>query len=258
MGKSKCEERTAYPRSCRFSELPVDLPFSETADYRYINHSCAPNCVAEVVTFERGHKIIISSSRRIQKGEEVRVWWEHGCWAWFPSHRRTVRAWFPGSWVPGTAPTWWATFCRRVSFLLTVVWSASCPSPRPSCVSASLTGCPFLRLRPLLSPPPHSQCGRVLSFKDQGWPRTGDQSLSRHHCLLSPQDPVAGAGSPRGGSAWAASAPGRACWLTQECTPPGCSHPQVFEQFHSFVISLFLQNANADLDVCFSGLTDDS
>lgn len=41
---------------------------------RYINHSCAPNCVAEVVTFERGHKIIISSSRRIQKGEEVRVW----------------------------------------------------------------------------------------------------------------------------------------------------------------------------------------
>lgn len=27
--------------------------------------------MAEVVTFERGHKIIISSSRRIQKGEEV-------------------------------------------------------------------------------------------------------------------------------------------------------------------------------------------
>lgn len=41
---------------------------------RYINHSCAPNCVAEVVTFERGHKIIISSNRRIQKGEEVSVW----------------------------------------------------------------------------------------------------------------------------------------------------------------------------------------
>ncbi|OBS59436.1 hypothetical protein A6R68_09442 [Neotoma lepida] len=38
---------------------------------RYINHSCAPNCVAEVVTFERGHKIIISSNRRIQKGEEI-------------------------------------------------------------------------------------------------------------------------------------------------------------------------------------------
>lgn len=45
---------------------------------RYINHSCAPNCVAEVVTFERGHKIIISSNRRIQKGEEVSVW-ELGC-----------------------------------------------------------------------------------------------------------------------------------------------------------------------------------
>ncbi|XP_069047073.1 histone-lysine N-methyltransferase 2C isoform X5 [Lepisosteus oculatus] len=38
---------------------------------RYINHSCAPNCIAEVVTFERGHKIIISSNRRIQKGEEL-------------------------------------------------------------------------------------------------------------------------------------------------------------------------------------------
>lgn len=46
---------------------------------RYINHSCAPNCVAEVVTFERGHKIIISSSRRIQKGEEVSVWGFAGC-----------------------------------------------------------------------------------------------------------------------------------------------------------------------------------
>uniref|UniRef100_A0AAY4CS58 Uncharacterized protein n=2 Tax=Denticeps clupeoides TaxID=299321 RepID=A0AAY4CS58_9TELE len=38
---------------------------------RYINHSCAPNCIAEVVTFERGHKIIISSKRRIQRGEEL-------------------------------------------------------------------------------------------------------------------------------------------------------------------------------------------
>ncbi|KAI4898222.1 hypothetical protein NFI96_005840, partial [Prochilodus magdalenae] len=38
---------------------------------RYINHSCSPNCVAEVVTFERGYKIIISSNRRIEKGEEI-------------------------------------------------------------------------------------------------------------------------------------------------------------------------------------------
>ncbi|XP_029102170.1 histone-lysine N-methyltransferase 2C isoform X4 [Scleropages formosus] len=38
---------------------------------RYINHSCAPNCVAEVVTFEKGHKIIISSNRKIQRGEEL-------------------------------------------------------------------------------------------------------------------------------------------------------------------------------------------
>lgn len=44
---------------------------------RYINHSCAPNCIAEVVTFERGHKIIISSNRRIQRGEEVRVPEQH-------------------------------------------------------------------------------------------------------------------------------------------------------------------------------------
>uniref|UniRef100_A0A8C1N5S8 [histone H3]-lysine(4) N-methyltransferase n=1 Tax=Cyprinus carpio TaxID=7962 RepID=A0A8C1N5S8_CYPCA len=38
---------------------------------RYINHSCSPNCVAEVVTFERGHKIIISAARRIERGEEL-------------------------------------------------------------------------------------------------------------------------------------------------------------------------------------------
>nr|XP_005162602.1 histone-lysine N-methyltransferase 2C isoform X1 [Danio rerio] len=38
---------------------------------RYINHSCAPNCITEVVALERGHKIIISSNRRIQRGEEL-------------------------------------------------------------------------------------------------------------------------------------------------------------------------------------------
>lgn len=39
---------------------------------RYINHSCNPNCVAEVVNFgEKESKIIIYSSRRLQKGEEV-------------------------------------------------------------------------------------------------------------------------------------------------------------------------------------------
>ncbi|XP_057189086.1 histone-lysine N-methyltransferase 2C isoform X3 [Triplophysa rosa] len=38
---------------------------------RYINHSCSPNCVAEVVTFERGYKIIINAARRIEKGEEL-------------------------------------------------------------------------------------------------------------------------------------------------------------------------------------------
>ena len=39
---------------------------------RYINHSCSPNCVAEVVHFEKESKIIIITSRRIPKGEEVR------------------------------------------------------------------------------------------------------------------------------------------------------------------------------------------
>lgn len=39
---------------------------------RYINHSCAPNCITEVVTVEKENKIIISSCRRIQRGEEVR------------------------------------------------------------------------------------------------------------------------------------------------------------------------------------------
>lgn len=38
-----------------------------------MNHSCAPNCVAEVVTFDKEDKIIIISSRRIPKGEEVRI-----------------------------------------------------------------------------------------------------------------------------------------------------------------------------------------
>ncbi|XP_065124300.1 histone-lysine N-methyltransferase 2C isoform X10 [Paramisgurnus dabryanus] len=38
---------------------------------RYINHSCSPNCVAEVVTFERGYKIIINAARRIERGEEL-------------------------------------------------------------------------------------------------------------------------------------------------------------------------------------------
>uniref|UniRef100_A0AAV2LYK9 [histone H3]-lysine(4) N-methyltransferase n=1 Tax=Knipowitschia caucasica TaxID=637954 RepID=A0AAV2LYK9_KNICA len=38
---------------------------------RYVNHSCAPNCVAEVVTFDKEDKIIIISSRKIPKGEEV-------------------------------------------------------------------------------------------------------------------------------------------------------------------------------------------
>lgn len=40
---------------------------------RYINHSCNPNCVAEIVEVERDLRIIIFSKRRISRGEEVHV-----------------------------------------------------------------------------------------------------------------------------------------------------------------------------------------
>lgn len=50
----------------------VDGPsVTESVIDRYINHSCAPNCITEVVTVEKENKIIISSCRRIQRGEEV-------------------------------------------------------------------------------------------------------------------------------------------------------------------------------------------
>lgn len=38
---------------------------------RYINHSCNPNCVAEIVEVERDVRIIIFTKRRISRGEEV-------------------------------------------------------------------------------------------------------------------------------------------------------------------------------------------
>ncbi|XP_065052603.1 histone-lysine N-methyltransferase 2C-like [Rhopilema esculentum] len=38
---------------------------------RYINHSCDPNCVAEVVIIEKMPKIIIISNRKLEKGEEL-------------------------------------------------------------------------------------------------------------------------------------------------------------------------------------------
>lgn len=41
---------------------------------RYINHSCNPNCVAEVVQIDRENKILIIASRRIARGEEVSVY----------------------------------------------------------------------------------------------------------------------------------------------------------------------------------------
>uniref|UniRef100_A0A674B2F4 [histone H3]-lysine(4) N-methyltransferase n=1 Tax=Salmo trutta TaxID=8032 RepID=A0A674B2F4_SALTR len=60
------------------SERVVDA--SQTGGLaRYINHSCTPNCVAEVVTFERGYKIIITSNRRIEKGEELCFDYQFDC-----------------------------------------------------------------------------------------------------------------------------------------------------------------------------------
>ncbi|XP_069119821.1 histone-lysine N-methyltransferase 2C-like isoform X3 [Argopecten irradians] len=38
---------------------------------RYINHSCNPNCVAEVVAFDKESKIIIITNRKLTKGEEL-------------------------------------------------------------------------------------------------------------------------------------------------------------------------------------------
>lgn len=42
---------------------------------RYINHSCNPNCVAEVVQIDRENKILIITNRRVSRGEEVRNPW---------------------------------------------------------------------------------------------------------------------------------------------------------------------------------------
>lgn len=38
---------------------------------RYINHSCFPNCVAEIITIENKKRIIIISNQKICKGEEL-------------------------------------------------------------------------------------------------------------------------------------------------------------------------------------------
>lgn len=38
---------------------------------RYINHSCSPNCVAELVQIDRENKILIIANRRITRGEEL-------------------------------------------------------------------------------------------------------------------------------------------------------------------------------------------
>lgn len=40
---------------------------------RYINHSCNPNCVTEIVEVDREFRIIIFAKRRINRGEEVNI-----------------------------------------------------------------------------------------------------------------------------------------------------------------------------------------
>ncbi|KAJ8303648.1 hypothetical protein KUTeg_018800, partial [Tegillarca granosa] len=52
------------------SDTVVDATMSG-GPARYINHSCDPDCVAEVVPFDKGSKIIIITNRRIPKGEEL-------------------------------------------------------------------------------------------------------------------------------------------------------------------------------------------
>ena len=47
---------------------------------RYINHSCHPNCVAEVVPLEKDSKIIIITKRKIAQGEEVCITVLTTCW----------------------------------------------------------------------------------------------------------------------------------------------------------------------------------
>lgn len=45
---------------------------------RYINHSCNPNCVTEIVEVDREFRIIIFAKRRINRGEEVSFGFVHG------------------------------------------------------------------------------------------------------------------------------------------------------------------------------------
>ena len=40
---------------------------------RYMNHSCDPNCFADVVQIDRENKILIIANRRISRGEEVSI-----------------------------------------------------------------------------------------------------------------------------------------------------------------------------------------
>lgn len=148
---------------------------------RYINHSCAPNCVAEVVTFERGHKIIISSNRRIQKGEEVSVWSFAVC-----GSLGVVSASF------SERAHGFPVLCSRPSLLRVGPLSPLSDVPHssteyllppllgPSFVPPSFTWHHFLCLG-LLLPLLWSQCGRIpLTIKSR--------RANRHRCLLWPQD----------------------------------------------------------------------
>lgn len=52
---------------------------------RYINHSCNPNCVTEIVEVDREFRIIIFAKRRINRGEEVSFKLERFIWVTFPN-----------------------------------------------------------------------------------------------------------------------------------------------------------------------------
>lgn len=56
---------------------------------RYINHSCNPNCVTEIVEVDREFRIIIFAKRRINRGEEVCI--EFDLVLFFPQFHRNCR-----------------------------------------------------------------------------------------------------------------------------------------------------------------------
>ncbi|XP_064643993.1 histone-lysine N-methyltransferase 2C-like isoform X4 [Lineus longissimus] len=68
------KEYEAQNRGTYMFRLETDFVVDATltgGHARYVNHCCQPNCVAEVVPFEKESKIIIIANRRVARGEEL-------------------------------------------------------------------------------------------------------------------------------------------------------------------------------------------